>query len=366
MTAYDPFRRGALPVGVATAELTDASRDRTLPVEIWYPATDEHRGRDLDPAHQDRFQTLPMAPQASQAAVRDAAARDGVFPLVVFSHGFGGERRQTTHFCTHLASHGYAVASMDHVGNTTADLLQAAMAVQSGGEPPDPFVLVQRFVDDRPADASFVIDRALAGDVPVGIDAERIGITGHSFGGWTTLQTTGRDRRIRAALPLAPAGGASPLTEARGHDPIGDALGLEWGREVPTLFLVADLDTLLPLDGMRGLIERTPQPRRAVVLKNADHFHFCDGVAQVHDLFKMMGPMMQAGGPMTGIDTQSFFAAMKPSSELCPGEHAYQMIQGLGLAHMDAHLRGSEQAAALLAGDLGALLAGRGIDAEEL
>ena len=28
---------------------------------------------------------------------------------MAFSHGFGGHRRQTTHFCIHLASHGYVV-----------------------------------------------------------------------------------------------------------------------------------------------------------------------------------------------------------------------------------------------------------------
>ncbi len=103
--SYDPFIRGSSPVGVRTFEWTDATRERTLPVEVWYPATSAHAGQDLDPEHRDSFQTLPIAPPAKQAAVRDAATADGVFPLVIFSHGFGGERRQTTHLCTHLASH---------------------------------------------------------------------------------------------------------------------------------------------------------------------------------------------------------------------------------------------------------------------
>ncbi|MBW2281404.1 MAG: alpha/beta hydrolase [Deltaproteobacteria bacterium] len=364
--AYDPFSRGPLPVGVRSFEVKDASRDRTLPVEFWYPASDAHAGQDLDEATQDKFQPMPMAPEVSQAAVRDAAPHDGTRPaLVVFSHGYGGERRQTTHFCTHLASHGYAVASMDHVGNTMADTFQAAMQSQAGEAMPDLAETIARFIEDRPADTSFVIDRVLAGDGAVQVDAERIGITGHSFGGWTTLETTGRDRRIRAALPLAPAGGASGLTEAAGAgNPLQESLSLEWDREVPTLYLVAEFDTLLPLDGMRGLIARTPAPCRAVVLRNSDHFHFCDNVEQTHDMFKAMAPLMAASGSAAGVDTTGMFESMKSSADLCPGDHAYAMIQGLGLAHMDAHLRGDAEAAELLTGDLAALLGERGIDAE--
>jgi dienelactone hydrolase len=367
MTSYDPFARGPHPVGVRSHTWTDESRGRALPVEVWYPATDAHCGEDLDPERQDRFRAMPMAPETQQAAARDAEPRGERVALVVFSHGFGGDRRQTTHFCTHLASHGYAVASMDHVGNTTADMIQQAMAAASGAVAPDPFEMIGSFIADRPADASFVIDQMLAGAGGVPIDAGRIGITGHSFGGWTTLQTTGRDARIRAALPLAPAGGASPLTGALDREePIGAALDLAWDREVPTLFLVADRDTLLPLPGMRRLIQRTRGPRRAIVLREADHFHFCDGVERMHDLFRMMGPMMSSGGPMAALDTKKMFEEMKPAAELCPGEHAYAMIQGLGLAHMDTHLREHEGAATWIGGDLVSHLAERGIRAEEL
>ena len=366
MTSYDPFARGPHPVGVRTHDWTDEARERTLPVEFWYPAADAHRGEDLDPERQDRFRAMPMAPETSQAAVRDAEARSERCALVVFSHGFGGDRRQTTHLCTHLASHGYAVAAMDHVGNTTADMIQQGMAAASGGEVPDPFETMRAFATDRPADATFVIDRAARGDAGVAIDATRVGITGHSFGGWTTLQTAARDERVHAALPLAPAGGENPITAGLQRNVLGSSLDLAWEREVPTLFLVAENDTLLPLESMRKLIERTPHPRRAIVLRASDHFHFCDGVEQAHELFRMMAPMMAANGPMAGPETKALLEQMKPAAELCPGEHAYQTIQGLGLAHMDAHLRAHPDAAAWIAGDLVAVLAGRGIETEEL
>src|SRR5262249_59201122 len=102
---YDPFARGPFPVGVRTFTLRDHRRnDRTLAVEVWYPATDAHAGADLD-VRQDTYEMLPGLPLVTQEAVREVAPRSGRYPLVLFSHGFGGHRRQSTFFCTHVASH---------------------------------------------------------------------------------------------------------------------------------------------------------------------------------------------------------------------------------------------------------------------
>lgn len=121
---------------------------------------------------------------------------------------------------------------------------------------------------------------------------------------------------------------------------------------MPTLYLVADGDSLLPLEGMRELLERTRSPKKMVVLRNADHMHFCDRVEEVHEMFRMMPPPG---------DFERVAKSVRPISELCPGAHAYLFIRGLGLAHMDAHLKGDEAAAQLLAGDLEKLLADRGV-----
>src|SRR5688500_3091089 len=212
--AYDPFERGNLPVGVRTFNWHDEARSRPLTVEVWYPATEAHRGQDLAEATRDAYERIPGFPPGWQEAVRDAAPHGGAHPLVVFSHGFGAHRRQSTFLCTHLASHGYVVAAVDHTGNTIIDVAQAALQVMMGNPMPDPVPLVNELIDARPKDMSFVLDELLAGRLgvdPSMLDAERIGIAGHSFGGWTTLQTAGRDKRIRAALPMAPAGGKSPL-----------------------------------------------------------------------------------------------------------------------------------------------------------
>jgi dienelactone hydrolase len=350
VAGYDPFARGPFPAGVRTVHERRGSR--LLPIEIWYPATDAYAGMDVAAATRDSYELIPGLPAAWQDAVRDAAPRPGRFPLVAFSHGYGGHRRQSTFLCTHLASHGYVVAAVDHTGNTVLDVVQALFVRQAGGLH-DPLAVIDEFVVARPADVSFTIDRVVggAGELEDRVDPDRIGMAGHSFGGWTTLAVAASDRRVRAALPLAPAGGGSALPVRR----MREALDFAWGREVPTLFVVADRDTLLPLAGMHELLEQTPSSKRMVVLKDADHMHFCDRAEEVHEMFRLMpqDPLF--------ADIQQ---AIPPITELCPGEHAYLAIRGLGLAHMDTHLRGDEAAARFLAGDIRGTLAERAVQVD--
>ena len=345
---YDPFRRGPLPAGVRTLDLVDEVREgRRLAVEVWYPAADAYAGRDVAA---DTFELIPGFASLTQDAVRDAVPRAGRWPLVAFSHGYTGHRRQSTFLCTHLASHGYVVASADHTGNTVLDAVQAMMT----GQRPDPATTLRDSAATRPADVMFAIDRVLDGaaaDLGAHVDAGRIGMAGHSFGGWTTLAVTARDRRIRAALPLAPAGGENPI----GANVLGELLDFAWGRDVPTLFLVADQDNVLPLPGMHQLHGRTQASKQMVILGDADHLHFCDNVEQVHELFRTM-------------PSYPLFAAVvkniRPIGELCPGAHAHDLVRGLGLAHMDAVLKADERAAALLGGDVQAVMAERGVRVE--
>src|SRR5262249_36019609 len=184
--------------------------------------------------------------------------------------GGGGKGGESSFLCTPVGSHGYVVAACDHTGNTLFDVARFAMAARSGTPIPDTGTMLQDFIATRPADVVAMLDHLLdgaAGDLRALVDAERIGMMGHSFGGWATRGVTARDRRIRAALPLAPAGGSSWMPVKA----LQAGLDFAWGREVPTLFVVASRDSLLPLDGMRELLARTPsQHKRMVVMENTD------------------------------------------------------------------------------------------------
>jgi len=344
--AYDPLPRGPFPVGVRTVTLSDADRGgRSLPTEIWYPATAANAGRDSDPKTRDSYELMPGAAMW-QLAARDVDAREGAFPIVAFSHGFGAHRRQSTFLCTHLASHGYVVVAPDHTGNTVQEMLAAAMASASNAPRESP-VALDDLLRDRPIDIRFVVDY-VAREIP-SARAERIAVAGHSFGGWTTLAVVSRDERVCAALPLAPAGGASSVTDVTA---LQAELDFEHGREVPTLFIVAQLDSILPLDSMHVLFDAVRSWKRMVVINNADHLHFCDAVERVHELFRML-PRVE------GIPGGKPFP---PIAELCPGEHGYVTIKSLGLAHLDAHVKGIQAATSWLDGAWRDVLTEHGVD----
>jgi dienelactone hydrolase len=172
---------------------------------------------------------------------------------------------------------------------------------------------------------------------------------GHSFGGWTALASPDVEPRIRAVVALAPGGSSRPKPGI-----IPATLAFGWGRDVPTLYLVAENDVMTPLTGMVELFERTPATKRMVILRRADHAHFVDEVEEDHEAVRAM-PFSRE---LAWIPKE-----MRPIAELCSGEQAHAFVRGLTLCHMDATLREGNAARRFLAGDIVAALAERGVEA---
>lgn len=151
-TVYDPFVLGRFQVRLRTLELRDAARGRLFPCEVWFP-------------------------------VSDSAPPSSGYPLVVFSHHAGGHRRSATFLCNHLASHGYVVASLDH-----SEVVAKELRRHEGETAPMREARIDAIVGSRVPDVRFLINRLLApeatttGDASAEfrIDAERIGLAGHS------------------------------------------------------------------------------------------------------------------------------------------------------------------------------------------
>jgi len=298
--AYDPFVRGRFVVDARTIEAHDRARDRHFPCDIWSPA------------------------------------EPGSHPLIIFSHPSGNNRRSATFLCTHLASHGYVVAALDH-----SEVIAAELARKNGETLEQKHARWNAVIACRVPDIRFLLDHLLNSDSS--IDQTKIGIVGHSFGGWTALATPEVERRIRAVVALAPGGASNPKPGI-----LPATLSFAWGRDVPTLYLVAENDNSLPLAGMVELFERTSATKRMVILRRADHMHFMDNVEEVHEAVRKM--------PYPGTEK------MLPISELCSGEHANLFVRGLTLAHMDATLKRRNEAQRFLAADLEAELAQRGVE----
>lgn len=341
---YDPFGRGRYPVGVRTIHARDTTRNRLFPCEIWYPAAAAHASQDTSPGTQDAFTVLGRP--RTQKAIRDAAAHPGTYSLIIFSHASGHHRRGSTFVCTHLSSHGYVVAALDHSEVVAAELGPADDETEAQRT-----ARLEAVIENRVPDVRFILDHLLntpTWDSEAALDPTHVGIVGHSFGGWTALAAPDVERRIGAVVALAPAGSSQ---RKPGILPV--TLQFSWGRDVPTLYLVAENDVSLPLAGMYELFERTPARRQMVILRRADHAHFMDDVEEMHENARKM--------PFTG-ELAWLPKEMRPIAELCSGEQAHIFVRGLTLCHMDSILKRQEDAQRFLTEDVEAALAERGIN----
>ncbi len=252
---------GAHDIGVRTLQLTDRNRpdilntkdgaaiaraDRTLTVEIWYPAAlapGQKPGGDYKVVTRDPTVTATLHGRA----VRDAAtASSGApFPLVIISHGYPGNRYLMSHLGENLASKGFVAVSIDHKDSTYDD--QKAFASTLYNRPFDQlFVLDEIDRLAKPGSNSFL--RGL-------VDATRTGIVGYSMGGYGVVNVVGggysKSAEVLQAGPpnrlLAERGAANPEYQ-RARDPrIKAAIAVApWGMQ--TGFWDAD--------GLKGI--RTP------------------------------------------------------------------------------------------------------------
>ncbi len=240
---------------------------RALPTEIWYPAA-FGQGETEDAPH-------PFGVR-HQAGLNLTPRRDFAHPLIGFSHGNSGLRQQSTFLMTHLASWGIVVVAPDHVGNTFSEMMtlpdeearQATHRIIRGQRPHDLHAVIQSLLDGK-----------LVADKLPRLDGGRLGLLGHSFGGWTTLKVPALEARIRAICCLAPA--SEPFVGRKAFDP--EELPLASGIE--SLILAAQDDVLVDLDtSIRPLHDRLGAKARLEVIERSDHFHFCDGIELLHTM----------------------------------------------------------------------------------
>ncbi|MBE1877308.1 alpha/beta hydrolase family protein [Myceligenerans pegani] len=311
MTLYDPFAVGPYSVTRSTDSIDlDTGLGRPHPVETWAPAETPTRG-----------------PAGTEA------------PTVLFSHRGGAHRGSASFLCAHLASHGYRVLATDHAETVDETLGGARPGEDAAGRAARADLIART----RVVELRTLLERAVADG------AERIGVVGHSIGGWTALTVAQADPRVDAVVAIAPAGGSDPR-------PGVYQVTLDPVRSVPTLYLTGAEDVSTRLAGIRDMVSRTPDPVRLVVLDGADHYHFADDVGAEHEAIRSAADT---------VPLLSWVRAMRQLDELIDPAVAHAFAQGLTLAHLDATLRDRPAAAALLSGDLTAALAARGIPATE-
>ena len=106
-----------------------------------------------------------------------------LLPLIVISHGLGGDLTTFAYLAKHLASHGFAVAVPEHPGSSASQIEALLTGFDNDVTPPQELI-------DRPLDIKFLLNR-LEKDYGDRIDTNNVGMVGQSFGAYTTLALSG-------------------------------------------------------------------------------------------------------------------------------------------------------------------------------
>ncbi|TWT67187.1 alpha/beta hydrolase family protein [Allorhodopirellula solitaria] len=180
---YDPLAKlDRSEVKTLYLDLTDAGRDRVIPLKVYLPASESAE------------------------------------PVVLFSHGLGGDREGSSYLGEHWSARGYVAITIQHPGSDSLiwkdKPFGQRLAGLRGAASPQSFI-------QRIDDVKVVIDRlsewnrdnahVLAGR----LDLNHLGMSGHSFGALTTQAVSGQsagwlsqswtDTRINAAIAMSPS-----------------------------------------------------------------------------------------------------------------------------------------------------------------
>jgi dienelactone hydrolase len=291
---------GRYAVGTQIYRWTDAARDephtvdpsdrRSVIAQAWYPAArSEHPGGAGRLAYIDGLDHMPrqvsvmpgfMLHRYGQIdthaeALAPLALSDRPWPVVILSPGYGAPRAAYTGLATRLASRGFVVVALDHPYESGVTELPDGQVVGTqeillpGERNRLPYMARQQ--DVRVADVRFVIDQlahpeSLSPPLRGGrIDASKVAVIGHSFGGAAAIAASTEDPRVVAAANID-------------GTPYGDLPDRVLAR--PFLLLQSDYaetphgDFLI--NGNGKLLAHTTAPGFHYEIAHANHYSFTD------------------------------------------------------------------------------------------
>jgi len=152
--------------GYQTTTLQVPHRDVFVNLFIWYP-TDDDRPTELT-GQNALFYGHYVRPNAQP--------KSGTHPVVVFSHGSGGNALQVGWLAEALAEKGYVVLAANHPGTKSRDSL------------PEKTVMIWERANDLSAILNWAEIPTIEG---LSLDTENISVTGFSLGGHSALAISG-------------------------------------------------------------------------------------------------------------------------------------------------------------------------------
>jgi dienelactone hydrolase len=312
-------------------------------LEVWYPASEDTSPTgELAPMMSfipanvvDAMGPTFGLPDVPTLGVRDAVLLDanGPYPVVVFSHGFGGMRVQSVGLTSHLASRGYVVIAPDHPGRMLGDVLPCLfMPALDGCD------LLGMFGGDDPAevqvaDALIWMDgAAVEGRFAGMLDTQQLGLFGHSAGGMSTATVGQQQPRFKALLGMAGFG--------------------EVARDVPTQILSGTCDAVVTNDSLLAI--QASDGGELFEIHGAGHQAFADICAL--DLAAMAETYLAGRDDVNttildqmmllGVDGCPGYVPDPPPSEDCATDYLPLGESDVVIRHLltdffDVHLKGS-------------------------
>lgn len=210
--AGEAARDDTYRVGYRVLDLEHESEGerKTLTLAVWYPTTAPSKPH------------MYGGPTTGNVALdAEPCHNGGPYPLLVFSHGYGGSGLGAVFLTEPLAARGWVVVAPDHHDRHSAvrirtgqqtnysrlGLLQHAQQIgRSGPTDRDAFLY-------RPQEMKLALDGILRSETfGALIDQQKIAVGGHSFGGFTALALCGtiekwRDERVKAILLFSTGAG---------------------------------------------------------------------------------------------------------------------------------------------------------------
>lgn len=318
-----PAPSGPYAVGTRTLALADTTRTeiygdhpggpRSLMVQIWYPAEDAP-GIKLAPwiAHSDLvgravadwLDLPPFSLDHLQYARTHAhpdvpiALGGAPYPVLLFSHGWGGFRAQNTYQMEELASRGYVVAAVEHAyGAVITVFPDGTIARHDPATLPDDLPgdayqqAANRLIQQWSGDLAFVLDTLaeLNGPAPNDtlagkLDLSRVGVFGHSTGGGAAIEFCAQDSRCRAVLGMD-----AYMT------PVSTSV-IASGLSQPALFLFSEAwPSPENTSRFESLFAHLQAEAWALTISGTDHYDFTD-----LPLLSPLAPYIGLKGPLSG------------------------------------------------------------------
>ncbi|MGG4018470.1 alpha/beta hydrolase [Priestia megaterium] len=249
--------RQSFYAGCQFVDIEDQENEHVFPLLIMYPTYKEETVEKIGPY------TISVA--------QDAPLSDGLFPLVIISHGDGSTSFAYRTIAQFLARHGFIVGIPQHPFNNRENNTLSGTIGNLKNRPTHIRTVIDWFLKEH-SFSSY-------------IKSNNISLIGHSMGGYTALAVAGgvptsfpsespdqkpyclsvdHDKRVQSLILLAPATG--------------------WFRErgaledvnIPILMITGEKDTITPSFHGEFVLNGVSDAEKVqhIVVKNGGHFSF--------------------------------------------------------------------------------------------